>query len=90
MAMRRKVTGRLIPGVLARMMAIGVGGLLAGGELKFSIRDFLAPNGRRLEGRGVEPDIPVIYHINDLRAGRDPGIDTALRALVSQLAKPGS
>jgi len=65
------------------------GELPDGGELSFSIRDFIAPDGRRLEGRGVEPDFPVNYHIDDLRAGRDPGIDTALAVLQRRRAEPG-
>lgn len=65
------------------------GDLPDGGEISFSIRDFLTPDGGHLEGRGLEPDIPVVYHINDLRAGRDPGIDTALAALRLARAEPG-
>jgi carboxyl-terminal processing protease len=59
-----------------------------GGELSFSIRDFLAPDGQRLEGRGVEPEVPVSYHIDVLRAGGDPGIATALAVLQGRLIKP--
>jgi len=65
------------------------GDLPDGGEISFSIRDFLTPDGRHLEGSGLEPDIPVSYHINDLRAGRDPGIDTALALLRLSRAQPG-
>ena len=52
-----------------------------GGQLQLSREDYLAPKGRRLEGRGVEPDIAVPRTLADLRAGRDPDIDAALRAI---------
>ncbi len=60
-----------------------------GGELSVSIRDFLARDGQHLEGRGVEPEVPVVYRINDLRAGRDPGSDAALAILQGRPVRPG-
>jgi C-terminal processing protease CtpA/Prc len=60
------------------------GALPNGGELSFSIRDFRTPDGRRLEGNSVEPDMMVEYHLDDLRAGRDPGIEDALNELRHQ------
>ncbi len=66
------------------------GELPDGGEISFSIRDFLTPDGQHLEGRGLDPDIPLTYHIADLRAGRDPGIDTAMVVLRLRHAEPGS
>ncbi len=59
------------------------GALPDGGELSFSVRDFRTPEGRRLEGNGVEPDAVVEYHLDNLRAGNDPGIEEALNALRS-------
>ncbi len=61
-----------------------------GGEITFSIRDFLTPDGRHLEGAGVEPDVKVVYRIEDLRAGRDIGVAAALAALRVLSAAPGS
>ncbi len=52
-----------------------------GGELQLSREDYLAPKGRRLEGNGLEPDVPVARTLEDLRAGRDPDIAAALRVL---------
>lgn len=52
-----------------------------GGELQLSREDYFAPKGRRLEGNGLEPDVKVARTLEDLRAGRDPDIDAALRTL---------
>jgi carboxyl-terminal processing protease len=56
--------------------------LPAGGLLEFSDRDLLTTQGRRLEGNGVVPDITAPPPtLADLRAGRDPDLETALRIL---------
>lgn len=52
-----------------------------GGELQLSREDYVAPKGRRIEGTGVEPDVKVERALADLRAGRDPDIEAALRVL---------
>jgi carboxyl-terminal processing protease len=52
-----------------------------GGELQLSREDYIAPNGRRIEGNGVEPNIVVTRTLADIRAGRDPDLDTALQVL---------
>jgi carboxyl-terminal processing protease len=52
-----------------------------GGELQLSREDYVAPQGYRLEGRGVTPDIATTLTLADLREGRDPDLDAALRVL---------
>jgi carboxyl-terminal processing protease len=52
-----------------------------GGELQLSREDYVAPNGRRIEGNGVEPNIVVTRTLADIRAGRDPDLDAALHVL---------
>lgn len=52
-----------------------------GGELQLSREDYLAPKGRRIEGNGIEPDVAVARTLEDLRRGRDPDLDAALRLL---------
>lgn len=52
-----------------------------GGELQLSRLDYLTPKGRRIEGKGVEPDIVVPRTLDDLRAGRDPDLARALEVL---------
>lgn len=55
--------------------------LPGGGRLQLSIRDYVGPDGRHLEGVGVTPDVEVRQTLEDLRAGRDPVVDAALDAL---------
>jgi C-terminal processing protease CtpA/Prc len=52
-----------------------------GGELQLSREDYFAPKGRRLEGNGLEPDVPVARTLADLRAGCDADLEAALRVL---------
>lgn len=52
-----------------------------GGQLQLSREDYIAPNGRRIETNGVEPDVVVTRTLADLRAGRDPDLETALAVL---------
>jgi carboxyl-terminal processing protease len=60
-----------------------------GGELQLSREDYVTPKGRRLEGNGVVLDIVVPLTLEDLRAGRDPDLDAALRVLGEAPVKPG-
>jgi carboxyl-terminal processing protease len=41
--------------------------------------DLVAPDGRRVEGRGVVPDEPVPLRREDLLAGRDAALEAAVR-----------
>jgi len=52
-----------------------------GGWLQLSVSDYHTSAGSRLEGNGVEPDIAAADTLDDLRAGRDPVLDAAVRAL---------
>lgn len=52
-----------------------------GGELQLSREDYIAPKGRRIEGRGVEPDLVVPRTLADVRSGRDRDLETALAVL---------
>jgi len=49
--------------------------------------DFVTGTGVRIEGRGVVPDEPVPTTREDLLAGRDSTLETALRWIDSQGAK---
>ncbi len=53
--------------------------LPTGDVLLHVIADFVAPDGRRVEGRGVIPDEPVPLRREDLLAGRDAPLEAALR-----------
>lgn len=52
-----------------------------GGQLQLSEEDYIAPNGRRIESNGIEPDIVVTRTMAELRAGHDPDLEAALKAL---------
>jgi carboxyl-terminal processing protease len=52
-----------------------------GGELQLSREDYMAPKGRRIEGNGLEPDVPVVRTLADIRAGRDRDLEAALQLL---------
>jgi carboxyl-terminal processing protease len=75
---RATIIGRKTAGAV---LASWFYGLPDGGELQLSREDYLAPKGRRLEINGVEPDIVSSRTLEDLRAGRDPDLDAALRVL---------
>ncbi len=49
-----------------------------GGQLSVAEFDIRTPAGRRLEGVGLEPRVPVKPSLADRRAGRDPALQRAL------------
>lgn len=75
---RATVVGRRSAGavIVARFYA-----LPGGGRIEVPVEDYLGIDGQRLEGRGVAPDFPVELKLADLRAGRDPDVEAALRVL---------
>ena len=60
-----------------------------GGQLSVAEFDIRTPTGRRLEGVGLEPRIPIKPSLADRRAGRDPVLDRALVALRSGQSAAG-
>jgi carboxyl-terminal processing protease len=52
-----------------------------GGELQLSREDYIAPKGRRIEGNGIEPDVVIRRTLDDVRRGRDPDLEAALKVL---------
>jgi carboxyl-terminal processing protease len=52
-----------------------------GGRLYVSIRDYRTSRGQRLEGRGVQPDVPVQITLEDLRRNLDRDLERALEIL---------
>lgn len=76
---RATIVGRRTAGavIVARDYA-----LPGGGRLQIPIQDYRGLDGRRLEGRGVIPDIGVpMPALADLRTGRDPDLEMAVAAL---------
>jgi carboxyl-terminal processing protease len=56
-------------------------GLPDGGELQLSREDYKAPKGRRIEGKGIEPDVAVPRTLEDVRTGRDRDLEAAIAVL---------
>lgn len=50
-----------------------------GGRLYLSIRDYRTGRGRRIEGRGVQPDAAVSLKLDDLRRNIDRDLERALQ-----------
>ncbi|HYC71669.1 MAG TPA: S41 family peptidase [Opitutaceae bacterium] len=76
---RATVVGRPTAGavILSRTYA-----LPGGGSLQVPIQDYRGLDGRRLEGHGVMPDVPLaVPVVADLRAGRDSDLSAALTLL---------
>lgn len=55
-----------------------------GGRFNMSVQDVRLADGRRLEHVGVAPDIQAFTTLADRRAGRDPAMDAAVRAVMAQ------
>ena len=66
----RPTAGAVLPAVMER--------LPNGDVLYHAVADFIAPDGTRLEGRGVIPDEDVPLTRAALLSGRDPQMDAAL------------
>jgi carboxyl-terminal processing protease len=49
-----------------------------GGEVQVSITDYRTPDGLRLEGTGVAPDVAIPATLADFRTDRDPALDAAM------------
>lgn len=80
---RAMIVGRKTAGAV---LASWFHSLPGGGELQLSLMDYVTPKGRRLENDGVEPEVKVTHTLADLRAGRDPDLEAALRVLSSGAA----
>lgn len=59
-----------------------------GGQVMVAVADVLTPEGRRLEGVGVKPDLPVAQTLAAIRAGRDLPLEAAERALLDGRWRP--
>jgi carboxyl-terminal processing protease len=59
-----------------------------GGLIDVAIADYFTPDGRRLEGVGVKPDLPVVQTLDAIRAGRDLPLEAAEKALLEGRWRP--
>ncbi len=79
---RAKVVGRTTCGCLLGML--GFVNVPGGGGLSYSEIDFQPTGGRRVEGQGVVPDVPVALTRTALQTGRDLDLEAGV-ALLDQL-----
>lgn len=75
---RGKVIGRRSSGAVLASIEED---LPDGGKLQLSIRDYLTSRGHRLEGYGVEPDVPVTLNLADVRRNLDRDLERAIALL---------
>jgi len=73
---RARIFGERTPGQALPAMATR---LPSGDVLMHVVADFVAPDGTRIEGRGVIPDVVVPLTRADLVAGRDAPLEAAIR-----------
>lgn len=71
----RRTAGAALPSVVEK--------LPNGDGLQYAFADFIRPNGKRLEGVGVEPDVSITPTRAQLLAGQDPVLDAAVTWLRS-------
>jgi carboxyl-terminal processing protease len=60
---------------------LGYARVPGGGELAYSEVGFVMSNGKRIEGEGVIPDVPVSVTLADLQLSRDRGLEEAQATL---------
>ncbi|MFH1890003.1 MAG: S41 family peptidase [Candidatus Kuenenbacteria bacterium] len=59
-----------------------VDGLEDGSAIKLTIARWLTPNGRQIDMKGIEPDIPVELTLEDYNGNKDPQMDRAVQFFV--------
>ncbi len=72
--------GQALPSAMIRLPTNDV--------LLHAFANYLTPGGERLEGRGVQPDVPVPLSRAALLAGRDAPLDAAVQWLMTAAASP--
>jgi carboxyl-terminal processing protease len=72
---RATIAGQTSCGCL--LAYLGYAAVPGGGRLAYSEVGFVLPNGRRIEGEGVAPDVPVPLTIADLLVDRDRALEEA-------------
>jgi hypothetical protein len=58
-----------------------------GGILQYPHSDMRTPKGRRIEGKGIVPDIPVEILRKDLLQGKDMVIERAIQVILNKESK---
>jgi len=83
---RAAVVGETTCGCLLAFM--GYAAVPGGGQLAYSEVGFVFPDGSRIEGKGVVPDVAVPTRVADLLAGRDRALEAAQALLRGKAAEP--
>lgn len=81
---RATVVGEVSCGCL--LGYLGYAAVPGGGQLAYSEVGFVLPDGRRIEGTGVVPDLPVALTAQDLLDNRDRALEAAVAHLTRQAA----
>lgn len=66
-------------GSVQQLMDLG-----GGAQLKITIARWLTPNGNSISDGGLQPDIKVDRTIDDVKAGKDPQMSSAVAWLITQ------
>jgi carboxyl-terminal processing protease len=82
---RAAVVGQVSCGCLLGFM--GYASVPGGGKLAYSELGYVLPDGRRIEGTGVVPDVPVPPTAEDLRLNRDRALEAAVAHLLQHPTK---
>jgi carboxyl-terminal processing protease len=82
---RAAVVGQVSCGCLLGFM--GYASVPGGGKLAYSELGYVLPDGRRIEGTGVVPDVPVPLTAEDLRLNRDRALEAAVAHLLQHPTK---
>ena len=82
---RAKIVGEPSCGCLLGFL--GYAHVPGGADLAYSEVGFVLSNGKRIEGEGVIPDVPVPATLADLRMSRDRALEEAQAALAQMAAK---
>jgi carboxyl-terminal processing protease len=83
---RARIVGQVSCGCLLAYM--GYAAVPGGGRLAYSEVGFVLPDGQRVEGTGVIPDVPVPVSSQDLAVNRDRALETAVAELAKLPAPP--
>ena len=84
---RASIVGQVSCGCLLGYM--GYASVPGGGKLAYSEVGFVLPDGRRIEGTGVGPDVEVPLAAQDLQLGRDRVLEAAVARLAAARASAG-
>ncbi|MBZ0249720.1 MAG: hypothetical protein K8F93_08695, partial [Burkholderiales bacterium] len=84
---RATIVGETTCGCL--LAFLGYAPIPGGGKLAYSEVGFVFPDGRRIEGTGVVPDVEVPLVVGDLAADRDRALERAVEMLLARGGEHG-